>query len=152
MERVLEGCNTRVRQATDNAYAKFVQKIFEVLEAIARESESHADDKEQLNRHIITIENMHHFYLEVRACKVASLDPFIKMSKASYDLHLSTYIKMNTRRTIGKMLVSLVNHPAIPTDSYVSHGNRNFSTVWKYCLKLLHHKRSNFMFLITKLN
>ncbi|RKP07488.1 exocyst complex component Sec3-domain-containing protein [Thamnocephalis sphaerospora] len=104
MENALEGCNTAVRKATDDAYAKLVQKMFEASEAIARESEVHADDKEQLNKHILTVENMHHFHLEVRACKVPSLDPFIKMSKASYDLHLTTYIKMNARRAIGKML------------------------------------------------
>ncbi|KAI9595869.1 exocyst complex component Sec3-domain-containing protein [Syncephalis fuscata] len=102
MENALEGCTTAVRKSTDDAYAKLVQKMLSVLDAMAREAE--ADDKEQLNKHILTIENMHHFNLEVRACRVSSLDPFVKMSKASYDLHLTTYIKLNARRAIGKLL------------------------------------------------
>ncbi|KAI8048022.1 exocyst complex component Sec3-domain-containing protein [Syncephalis plumigaleata] len=102
MENALEGCTTAMRNSTDDAYAKLVQKMLAVLDAMAREAE--ADDKEQLNKHILTIENMHHFNQEVRACRVASLDPFVKMSKASYDLHLTTYIKLNTRRAVGKLL------------------------------------------------
>jgi hypothetical protein len=57
MENALEGCTTAVRRSTDDAYAKLVQKMLSVLETMAREVET--DDKEQLNKHILTIGKMH---------------------------------------------------------------------------------------------
>ena len=48
---------------------------------------------------------MHHFYTEIRARKVAVLDQYVKLAKASYDTHLSAYIKVVIRRPLGKLLV-----------------------------------------------
>jgi hypothetical protein len=57
MENALEGCTTAIRKSTDDAYAKLVQKMFAVLDTMAREAET--DDKEQLNKHILTIGNIY---------------------------------------------------------------------------------------------
>ncbi|KAJ3103895.1 hypothetical protein HDU96_009117, partial [Phlyctochytrium bullatum] len=99
------------RTTVSKAYERMVKIIFETLEAVAKDAVSDQkdakeklDDKEQLNIHILTIENMHHFYNEVRARKVAGLEQFVKAAKVLYDLNLNAYVKTVIRRPFGKLL------------------------------------------------
>ncbi|RUP44993.1 SEC3-like 1 [Jimgerdemannia flammicorona] len=92
------------RRLVDAAYEKVVKTMFDSLEAIAKESDQTGDDKEQLNVHIMTIENMHHFYHEVRSHKLLVLEPWIRHSKSQYDSHLNAYIRDVIRRPLGRLL------------------------------------------------
>ncbi|KAJ3100932.1 Exocyst complex component 1 [Phlyctochytrium planicorne] len=99
------------RATVTKAYERLVKVIFDTVDAVAKEalsdqkdSKGGFDDKEQLNIHILTVENMHHFYAETRARKVHGLDQFVKAAKALYDMSLSSYIKAVIRKPLGKLL------------------------------------------------
>ncbi|CAJ0842152.1 17990_t:CDS:10 [Entrophospora sp. SA101] len=90
--------NLEIRQIINRAYEEIVKTMFDCLEAIAKDTES--IDKEQLNAHIVTLENMHHFYTEIRTRKIHVLDPFMRYARNSYDKHLEAYAKAVIRRPL----------------------------------------------------
>ena len=47
-----------IRQIVNSGYEKIVKTMFDCLEAISKDEESPADDKEQLNAHIMTLGNI----------------------------------------------------------------------------------------------
>ncbi|KAJ3295740.1 Exocyst complex component 1 [Borealophlyctis nickersoniae] len=107
MERCLGGADGPARKIVDKAYAGIVSKIFETLEEVgqqvANDPKSSTDDKEHLNVHILNVENMHHFYSEVRARKVPTLDTYVKQAKSAYDVNLDAYCKVVIRKPLGKL-------------------------------------------------
>ncbi|KAL1922367.1 uncharacterized protein VTP21DRAFT_9906 [Calcarisporiella thermophila] len=105
MEQALMfGGESAPRDIVDSAYEKIIKTMFDSIETIARESDLGSDDKEQLNAHIMMIENMHHFYTEMRGKKLRVLEPYVNYAKAAYDSHLNLYIKDVIRRPLGKLL------------------------------------------------
>ncbi|KAI9327547.1 exocyst complex component Sec3-domain-containing protein [Obelidium mucronatum] len=112
MEKCVDGTSLpqgQARTVVSNAYSRIVKCIFDTLEAMAKDQndgkgESKTDDKESLNVHILTIENMHHFHSEIRARKIAGLEQFVKASKVLYDVNVEAYIKIVIRKPLGKLL------------------------------------------------
>ncbi|CAG8443657.1 2576_t:CDS:10 [Dentiscutata erythropus] len=105
IERSTNGADDlEIRKIVNNGYERIVKTMFDCLEAISKDEESHPDDREQLNAHIMTLENMHHFYTEIRSRKIHALDPFMKYARSSYDKHLEAYAKSVVRRPFGKLL------------------------------------------------
>ncbi|KAJ3191225.1 Exocyst complex component 1 [Irineochytrium annulatum] len=110
LEAFIEEPEGFTRNTVSKAYERLVKIIFDALDAVAKDSSAdlkdprNADDKEQLNIHILTVENMHHFYSEVRSRKVAGLDPFVRAAKALYDVNLGAYVKVVIRKPLGKMM------------------------------------------------
>jgi len=106
MEALLEGNeDTEARQLITAAYDKLVRVMFESTEAIAKETVDF-DDKEQ-GSHVVNIENMHHFYSQLRQRKVTNLENYMKYAKGSYESHLETYVRGVVRRSLLKLLVSV---------------------------------------------
>ncbi|KAJ3219492.1 Exocyst complex component 1 [Dinochytrium kinnereticum] len=99
------------RSTVSKAYERLVKVIFDTVDVVARDvfsdqkdAKGALDDKEQLNIHILTVENMHHFYSEMRARKVPGLEPFVKAAKSLYDVSLNSYVKVVIRKPLGKLL------------------------------------------------
>jgi hypothetical protein len=69
--------------------------MFETLEAVAQQvnndPKNASDEKDFVNIHILTVENMHHFYSETRARKVSGLDSSVKQAKILYEINLEAY-------------------------------------------------------------
>jgi hypothetical protein len=87
------------------AYERIIKIMLDNLHSFAKEADAvSTDDKEQLNIHIMTVENMHHFHTELRRLNVVSLDTHIQAAKSQYDTHLNAYIKAVVRRPFGKLL------------------------------------------------
>lgn len=95
----------------NEGYEKLNKAMFESLQAIAKESPNVAsqsvdpEDKEQLNYHIMMIENMHHYLEEVETRQNSILENFKKRAEAEYKENMSLYISAVIRRPIGKLLV-----------------------------------------------
>ncbi|ORY45273.1 hypothetical protein BCR33DRAFT_784670 [Rhizoclosmatium globosum] len=108
MEKCADTNQGQARAAVSNAYSRIVKCIFDTLEALAKDQndgkESKVDDKESLNVHILTIENMHHFHSEIRARKIVGLEQHVKASKTLYDTNVEAYIKIVIRKPLGKLL------------------------------------------------
>ncbi|KAF9150156.1 hypothetical protein BG015_008033 [Linnemannia schmuckeri] len=103
MEALLEGNeDTEARTLITAAYDKLVRVMFESTEAVAKETVDF-DDKEQ-GSHVVNIENMHHFYSELRQRKVTNLENYMKYAKGSYESHLATYVRGVVRRSLLKLL------------------------------------------------
>lgn len=103
MESLVGTSQTLIRQQIDKAYQRIISTMFEHLEVNARQS-GH-DEKELLNLHIITLENMHHFYSETgRYRKNSVIGTYNEQAKASYKSHLQAYVKDVIRRPLGKLL------------------------------------------------
>lgn len=103
LESLIGDSKTNIRDQLDRGYRKVVSAMFENLDASARQSEH--DEKEQLNLHIITLENMHHFYTETGGYKRnAVIGSFNEQARAAYKSHLHAYVKDVIRRPLGKLL------------------------------------------------
>ncbi|KAF9430841.1 hypothetical protein BGZ94_003322 [Podila epigama] len=104
MEALLEGNeDTEARKLITGSYDKLVRMMFESVESVAKETVDF-DDKEQ-GSHVVNIENMHHFYSELRQRKAtAHLESFMKYAKSSYESHLETYVRGVVRRSLLKLL------------------------------------------------
>lgn len=105
IEHTMNGADKlEIRNIVNSGYEKIVKMMFDCLEAISKDEESTADDREQLNAHIMTLENMHHFYTEIQTRGINVLKPFMKYARTSYDKHLEAYAKSVVRRPFGKLL------------------------------------------------
>ncbi|CAG8434427.1 1984_t:CDS:10 [Ambispora gerdemannii] len=93
-----------VREIVNKAYERIVKTMFDSLEAIAKDTGSLADDKEQLNVHTMMLENMHRFYTEILTYKISVLEPYVKHAKISYEKHLEAYSKSVLRKPFGKLI------------------------------------------------
>jgi exocyst complex component 1 len=111
MERMLSNWDGTTRKTVDRAYAKIIKSMFETLEQCAQQVgadiKNAVDEKDSLNTHILTVENMHHFYTEIRARKVPGLEESVKQAKFLYDMNLELYCKVVIRKPLGKLLVIL---------------------------------------------
>lgn len=109
MEKMLSNWDGTTRKTVDRAYAKLIKCMFETLDQCAQqfntETKNALDEKESLNIHILTVENMHHFYTETRARKVPGLEEHVKQAKFLYDMNLEMYCKVVIRKPLGKLLV-----------------------------------------------
>ncbi|KAJ3412241.1 hypothetical protein HDV05_001052 [Chytridiales sp. JEL 0842] len=112
IEHFSVGQEGKVRNIVSKAYSRLVKTIFDTLEAVAKDTPTEIakdsknfDDKEHLNVYILTVENMHHFYSEIRSRKVGgSLDQFVKAAKLLYDVNVTAYVRFVVRRPLGKLL------------------------------------------------
>ncbi|RKP12102.1 exocyst complex component Sec3-domain-containing protein [Piptocephalis cylindrospora] len=93
------------RRVVAESYGRITKQMFAAIETLAREVEGREDDKEQLNVHILTMENMHLFWVEMRRYKGATaLEPYKNYAKASYDQHMQAYIHKMVRRVLGRLM------------------------------------------------
>lgn len=96
----------------NEGYAKINKAMFESLQAIAKDSPNAAsqsvdpEDKEQLNYHIMMIENMHHYLEEVDTKNNGILEGFKKTAQEEFKEHLGLYIGAVIRRPLAKLLVN----------------------------------------------
>jgi hypothetical protein len=104
MEALLDGNDDiEARKLITASYDKLVRMMFESTEAVAKETVDF-DDKEQ-GSHVVNIENMHHFYSELRQRKISNLENYMKYAKSSYERHLESYVRGVVRRSLLKLLV-----------------------------------------------
>lgn len=102
-----------VREMVNDGYSKINKAMFESLRAIAKESPAVAsqsmdpEDKEQLNYHIMMIENMHHYLEEVDTRGNSILVDFKKKADGEFREHMGLYIGAVIRRPLGKFLVRI---------------------------------------------
>ncbi|OAD71491.1 hypothetical protein PHYBLDRAFT_187571 [Phycomyces blakesleeanus NRRL 1555(-)] len=120
---------SETRKTVNEAYERVINGMMASLDSIARESDQTGDDKEQLNANIMYIENMHHFYHELRTHKLHVLERWIKHAKSQYDSRLNAYIKVIIRRPLGKLLeffegVEAMMHTSTP-EEVSFHTNYN---------------------------
>jgi hypothetical protein len=93
--------------------------MFESLHAIAKESPAvtsqtvDPEDKEQLNYHIMMIENMYHYLEEVDTRGNRILEAFRKRADDEYREHMGLYIGAVIRRPLAKLLDFVENAEAI---------------------------------------
>jgi hypothetical protein len=103
----------------NDGYAKINKAMFESLQAIAKDSPQVAsqnvdpEDKEQLNYHIMMIENMHHYLEEVDTKGNDILEDFRKKAEEEYKEHMGLYVGAVIRRPLGKLLVFPLPLPSV---------------------------------------
>lgn len=99
-----------VREMVNEGYKNINKTMFDSLQAIAKESPQFGgqvdpEDKEQLNYHIMMIENMHHYLEEVDTKGNGILEDFRKKAEEEYKEHMGLYINAVIRRPLAKLLV-----------------------------------------------
>ena len=118
-----------IRKMVDRGYTMINKAMFESLQAIARESgfsigagvapaatvvggpgahsgQADPEDKEQLNYHIMMIENMNHYVEDVDTRGNIVLGDFMRRAEVEYKEHLGLYVGAVVRRPLGRLLVS----------------------------------------------
>ncbi|KAL7754371.1 hypothetical protein RI367_000352 [Sorochytrium milnesiophthora] len=104
IEDLVVGAKGRCRAMVDQGYQRLVSLVFESLDSIAHEASQNADDKEQINIHIVMMENMNFFRVELRSISVPSLDENMAFAQTSYEYHLSSYIKKVIKKPLSKLI------------------------------------------------
>lgn len=117
-----------IRGMVDRGYRMINKAMFESLQAIARESGfstgaglisttavvggpgvpfggADPEDKEQLNYHIMMIENMNHYVEDVDTRGNIVLGDFMRRAEVEYKEHLGMYLTAVVRRPLGRLLV-----------------------------------------------
>jgi ribosomal protein S6 len=101
----------------NEGYKRINNAMLESLQAIAKESPTvttHSvdpEDKEQLNYHIMMIENMYHYVEEVDAKNNEILEDFKRKADEEYKEHMELYVSAVIRRPTGKLLVWILDAP-----------------------------------------
>lgn len=97
-----------IRDTVNEAYEKIVQAMFDSLQTMASmvpdNPNTSADEKEQINYHVMMLENMHHFHSELSKRKITVLDAYIQQAKEKYDDNMNAYVEAVVRRPWGKLL------------------------------------------------
>ncbi|KAJ1659681.1 hypothetical protein IWQ61_001267 [Dispira simplex] len=111
LEDALGNSQTEARKLVSLGYDKIVRTMFNRLLTIGREADmtNHQTDdrdavKEQLNAHILTIENMYYFYTALRATDIPVLKRYIEQAQASLQSAMQAYVKTVVRRPLGRLL------------------------------------------------
>ncbi|GAA5834785.1 hypothetical protein JCM3766R1_003238 [Sporobolomyces carnicolor] len=111
VESQLEGCEKLgVRQVVNAQYERIVATIFECLQQMAKmdgegQGQAPGEGKDQLNYHVILIENMHHIIAVFSGKqKVAALAPFVQQAREKYDQNLAAYIRLILRRPLSRVV------------------------------------------------
>jgi hypothetical protein len=127
MEAQLEGAEgLPIRDKVNEIYDKVANAIFGTLSQIAKTDRGDgqaAEDKGQLNYHVIMIgqsrpysretqtdvvENMRHFVDDLSAINRPALAVFLDRAQGIYDENMSQYIRLMLRRSFGRLIVRLL--------------------------------------------
>ncbi|KAI5124152.1 hypothetical protein M0805_000962 [Coniferiporia weirii] len=93
-----------IRGNVDVAYERIVKSMFDCLKQMAKMDGEQAEDKGQLNYHVILIENMHHFIAEISQMNISAVNTFKKRAGDIYEENLTAYIKIVMRRSFSKVI------------------------------------------------
>ncbi|KAL8293183.1 hypothetical protein RQP46_000877 [Phenoliferia psychrophenolica] len=97
-----------VRGIVDSNYERIIATIFDSLQQMAKmDGEGQgvaAEDKDQLNYHVIIIENMHHITTVFARERLPALDEFVGQAREKYNENLDLYIKLILRRPLARPL------------------------------------------------
>ncbi|GAA5882579.1 hypothetical protein JCM16303_002054 [Sporobolomyces ruberrimus] len=111
VESQLEGCDKLdVRNVVNSQYERIVATMFECLQQMAKmdgegQGQAPGETKDQLNYHVILIENMHHIIAVFSGKqKVAALAPFVQQAREKYDQNLAAYIRLILRRPLSRVV------------------------------------------------
>ena len=127
MEAQLEGAEgLPIRDKVNEIYDKVANAIFGTLSQVAKTDRGDgqaAEDKGQLNYHVIMIgqsrdycreiqadevENMRHFVDDLSAINRPALAVFLDRAQGIYDENMSQYIRLMLRRSFGRLIVRLL--------------------------------------------
>ncbi|TNY17143.1 exocyst complex component Sec3-domain-containing protein [Rhodotorula diobovata] len=110
VESQLDGADAlNIRQVINGHYERIVASMFDCLQQMAKmdgEGQgTQGEAKDQLNYHVILIENMHHIVTVFSTQqRVAALAPFVDQARTKYDQNLAAYIRLILRRPLGRQL------------------------------------------------
>ncbi|WVF66184.1 hypothetical protein IAT40_000924 [Kwoniella sp. CBS 6097] len=96
-----------IRGKVNDIYERVVNTVFANLQQLAKMDRADgqaAEDKGQLNYHVIMIENMHQFVEDVSQLSSPALGVFLTRAKGLYEDNLSTYVKLLLRRSFARFM------------------------------------------------
>ncbi|CCX14306.1 exocyst complex component Sec3-domain-containing protein [Pyronema domesticum] len=134
-----------VREMVNEGYKNINKTMFDSLQAIAKESPQFGgqvdpEDKEQLNYHIMMIENMHHYLEEVDTKGNGILEDFRKKAEEEYKEHMGLYINAVIRRPLAKLLDYVENVEALVKAGTDDIPNRSSTNKAVFKKVLDHHE------------
>ncbi|KDE03286.1 hypothetical protein MVLG_06216 [Microbotryum lychnidis-dioicae p1A1 Lamole] len=108
LEAQLEGCDDLpIRDVVDGHYESVTSTMMDCLQQMAKmDGEGQGGEgKDQLNYHVILIENMHHIIAVFsEQQRVLALEPFVGQAKEKYTQNLDAYIRLILRRPLARAL------------------------------------------------
>ncbi|GAA5913162.1 hypothetical protein JCM6882_005804 [Rhodosporidiobolus microsporus] len=110
VESQLDNCdNLNIRGVINVQYERIVATMFDSLQQMAKmdgEGQGQGGEgKDQLNYHVILVENMHHIIATFsNKQKVPALAPFVAQAREKYDQNLAAYIRLILRRPLARVL------------------------------------------------
>lgn len=89
------------RALLDEAYTGISSAIFEAFNALTVEAAQTVDDKDNLNAHVMTVQNAHYLLNALRSiAKSPSVDRITRHAKAAFDENLAGYAALSAPRLL----------------------------------------------------
>nr|XP_019048902.1 exocyst protein [Kwoniella bestiolae CBS 10118]OCF27832.1 exocyst protein [Kwoniella bestiolae CBS 10118] len=108
MESQLDGSDDLpIRTKVNDIYEKIINAVFTSLQQLAkmdRADSQAAEDKGQLNYHVIMIENMHQLVEDIEKLNSPVLGVFLQRAKGLYEENMGIYVKLLLRRSFGRFM------------------------------------------------
>jgi len=106
LEYNLENNDSETSGIVTITYERTSKKIFECIDALTKDvlNDEKADEKDKLNVHILIIENMHFFNIELADRQIKTLHTYISEAKNRYNYHLDAYKKIVIYKCFGKFM------------------------------------------------
>ncbi|GAA5888974.1 hypothetical protein JCM5296_002762 [Sporobolomyces johnsonii] len=111
VESQLDGAEAlNIRGVVNSQYERIVATMFDCLQQMAKmdgegQGQAPGEGKDQLNYHVILIENMHHIIAVFsNKQKVPALAPFVQQAREKYDQNLAAYIRLILRRPLARVV------------------------------------------------
>jgi len=107
LEYNLENNESETSGIVTITYERTSKKIFECIDALTKDvlnENDKIDDKDRLYIHILVIENMHFFYIEIGERQIKTLQSYILEAKNRFNNHLEAYKKIVINKTFGKTM------------------------------------------------
>lgn len=89
------------RELVNRYYEKIGQVIFDSFKTLAAEADD-GDEKGHINASVMTIENSHHLFNQLREMAVAPLEPIVRSSRVFYEQSLATYATLSIYRVLAR--------------------------------------------------
>ncbi|ORX50398.1 hypothetical protein BCR36DRAFT_327222 [Piromyces finnis] len=107
LEYNLENNDNETSGIVTITYERTSKKIFECIDSYTKDisnDNEKIDEKDKLNIHILIIENMHYFNIELAERQIKTLHYYITEAKNRYNHHLKAYKKIVIYKSFGKFM------------------------------------------------
>lgn len=95
--------SSTARNVLNQAYERITAAIFGSLDALLREAERSADEKERINASVMNLQNGYHLVSQLTAIPGPAVEASLNLARKRYDNHLHLYAQLSLQRALPRL-------------------------------------------------